>query len=93
MESDLRRARLVAQAGGDRAVALAHYDGDNLLDTARTADHLEQRAAPSGGRPCRLPLLLGFMALSVFWRSFTRDRPKKRSAVYLMDEHPADLSA
>src|SRR5262249_51399492 len=35
--ADLQRARLVAQAGGDRAVALAAHDGDHLLDTARVA--------------------------------------------------------
>ena len=86
---DLRRASLVAQAGGDRAVALEHFDGDNLLDTARTtitwSNALRMQVAGLGA--CML--LLAFVALSVFWKSFRRDRPRKRSAVYQMDDYSA----
>lgn len=86
---DLRRASLVAQAGGDRAVALEHFDGDNLLDTARTTITWTNalRIQVAGLAACLL--LLGFVALSVFWKSFRRNRPVKKSAVYLMEEHPA----
>jgi hypothetical protein len=84
--SDLRRARLVAQAGGDRAVALARYDGDHLLDTARTVIPWNNalRLQVAGLLACFA--LLGFIALSVFVKSFTRGRPKKFSAVYLGQE-------
>jgi len=86
--SDLRRARLVAQAGGNRAVALARYDGEHLLDTARTVitwnNALRMQLAGLGA--CLL--LLAFIAMNVLWKSFTRDKPKRRSAVYALDEVP-----
>lgn len=86
---DLRAAGLVAAAGGDRAVALEHFDGDNLLDTARTVvpwtNALKLQVA--GVAACLL--LLAFVALTTFWKSFRRNRPVKKSAVYLMEEHPA----
>lgn len=86
---DLRAAGLVAAAGGDRAVALEHFDGDNLLDTARTVvpwtNALKLQVA--GVAACLL--LLAFVALTTFWKSFRRGRPVKKSAVYLMEEHPA----
>lgn len=86
--SDLRRAQLVARAGGDRAVALVRYDGDHLLDTARTTITWTNalRLQVAGLLTCLV--LLGFLALSVFVKSFTRSRPKKFSAVYL-GEAPA----
>jgi len=86
---DLRAAGLVAAAGGDRAVALEHFDGDNLLETARTVipwtNALKLQVA--GIAACLL--LLAFVALTTFWKSFRRNRPVKKSAVYLMEEHPA----
>jgi hypothetical protein len=86
--SDLRRASLVAKAGGNRAVALARYDGEHLLDTARVAvpwtNALRLQLAGLGA--CML--LLIFVAMNVLWKSFTRDRPKRRSAVYALDEIP-----
>lgn len=86
---DLRAAGLVAAAGGDRAVALEHVDGDNLLETARTVvpwtNALKLQVA--GVAACLL--LLAFVALTTFWKSFRRGRPVKKSAVYLMEEHPA----
>jgi hypothetical protein len=84
--SDLQRAQLVARAGGDRAVALARYDGDHLLDTARTTITWTNalRLQVAGVLTCLV--LLGFLALSVFVKSFTRSRPKKFSAVYLGEE-------
>jgi hypothetical protein len=86
---DLRAAGLVAAAGGDRAVALEHLDGDNLLDTARTAIPMTNalRLQLAGIAACLA--LLAFVALTTFWKSFTRNRPVRKSAVYLMEEHPA----
>ncbi|MDZ4761621.1 MAG: hypothetical protein SGJ21_11155 [Alphaproteobacteria bacterium] len=84
--SDLRRARLVAEAGGDRAVALASYDGEHFLDTARTVITWNNalRLQLLGLVAC-LGLLLA-IALNVLWRSFMRDAPVRRSAVYALDE-------
>lgn len=87
--SDLRRAKLVAQAGGDRAVALARYDGDHLLDTARTTiAWTNALKLQIFGLIACLGLLL-FISVSVFWRSFTRDRPKRVSDVYQREIYPS----
>lgn len=87
--ADVNRAQLVARAGGDRVVPLAHFDGENLLDTARTTVTWTNalRMQVAGLLACLA--LLGFVAITVLWKSFTRDKPRKVSAVYLMDEHPA----
>ncbi|HOY80449.1 MAG TPA: hypothetical protein PLN33_21735, partial [Hyphomonadaceae bacterium] len=86
---DLRAARLVAEAGGERAIALEHFDGENLLETARTVipwtNALRLQAA--GLAACLA--LLAFVALTTFWKSFRLNRPVKKSAVYLMEETPA----
>jgi len=86
--SDLRRARLVAQAGGDRAVPLALYDGDHLLDSARTVITWNNALKLQVVGLVACLGLLGLVALSTLVKSFTRDMPKKRSAVYQMDEYP-----
>ena len=87
--ADVNRAQLVARAGGDRILPLADYDGENLLDTARTTVTWTNalRMQVAGLLACLA--LLGFVALSVFWKSFRRDKPKKVSAVYLMDDYSA----
>lgn len=87
--ADVNRAQLVARAGGDRVVPLADYDGENLLDTARTTVTWTNalRMQVAGLLACLA--LLGFVAISVFWKSFTRDKPKKVSAVYLMEDYSA----
>lgn len=86
---DLRAARLVAAAGGERAVALERFDGENLLETARTVipwtNALRLQAA--GLAACLA--LLAFVALTTAWKSFRLNRPVKKSAVYLMEETPA----
>ncbi|HOY79292.1 MAG TPA: hypothetical protein PLN33_15860, partial [Hyphomonadaceae bacterium] len=68
---DVNRAQLVARAGGDRVVPLADYDGENLLDTARTTVTWTNalRMQVAGLLACLA--LLGFVAISVFWKSFT----------------------
>lgn len=84
--ADLRRARLVAQAGGDRATALAHDDPDHFLDTATTVINwttpLQMQLA--GLAACFALLLL--IAFTVFWRSVRRSLPVRRSAVYAYQE-------
>jgi hypothetical protein len=86
---DLRRAGLVVAAGGDRAVALEHLDGDNLLETARTAIPMTNALKLQLAGIAACLALLAFVALTTFWKSFTRSRPVRKSAVYLMEEHPA----
>jgi hypothetical protein len=86
---DLRAAGLVSAAGGDRAVALAHYDGDNLLSTARTVVPWTTTLKIQFAGLAACLLLLAFVALTTFWKSFRRNKPRKKSAVYLMEEHPA----
>lgn len=85
---DLRAARLVAAAGGERAVALEHVDGDNLLETARTVipwtNALRLQAA--GVAACLA--LLAFIALTTAWKSFRRNLPVRKSAVYLTETYP-----
>ena len=86
---DLRAAGLVAAAGGDRAVALEHFDGDNLLATARTVVPWTTALKIQFAGLAACLLLLAFVALTTFWKSFRRNKPRKKSAVYLMEEHPA----
>lgn len=86
---DLRASALVAAAGGERAVALEQFDGDNLLATARTSIPWTTplKIQLAGVAACLL--LLAFVAMTTFWKSFRRNKPRKKSAVYLMEEHPA----
>ena len=86
---DLRAAGLVAAAGGDRAVALEHFDGDNLLATARTVVPWTTALKIQLAGVAACLLLLAFVAMTTFWKSFRRNKPRKKSAVYLMEEHPA----
>ena len=85
---DLRRALLVARAGHDRAVALARYDGQNFLDTARIVVNWSNalRLRLLGLIACLA--LLGVISLNVAWRSFRRNVSRRRSAVYALDEVP-----
>lgn len=86
---DLRAAGLVAAAGGDRAVALEHFDGDKLLETARTVIPWTNALKLQVAGVVACLALLAFIAFTTFWKSFRRNRPVKKSAVYLMEEHPA----
>jgi hypothetical protein len=83
---DLRAARLVAVAGGDRAVTLARYSSDNLLSAAKTTITWSNalRLQLAGLAACAL--LLGFIAMTTLWKSFTRNSPVRRSAVYALEE-------
>ncbi len=87
--ADLRAAGLIAAAGGDRAVALEHFDGDNLLSTARTVVPWTTALKIQLAGVAACLLLLAFVAMTTFWKSFRRNKPRKKSAVYLMEEHPA----
>jgi hypothetical protein len=88
--ADLRKARLVTQAVGNAAPALATYDPDGFLDTAKTVitwnNALKLQLAGLGA--CFALLVL--ISLNVLWRSVTRNKPKRRSAVYGLDEIVAE---
>ena len=83
---DLRRARLAALAGGERAVALAIYDGAGVLDSAQpvvpwtNSLRLRIAAMASAG------IMLAWLALAVALRSFNRLKTVRRSAVYAIEE-------
>ncbi|MBU6318750.1 MAG: hypothetical protein KGS00_03785 [Alphaproteobacteria bacterium] len=87
--ADLHRARLIAMAGGDRAVALARYDQTHFLESARTiipwSNALRLQLAGIAASLC----LMTVLALNVLWRSFMRTRPVRRSAIYALQETPA----
>ncbi|MEZ5939257.1 MAG: hypothetical protein R3C52_13750 [Hyphomonadaceae bacterium] len=88
--ADLSRARLIVQAGGDRAVPLALHDSSGrFLDTARTVIEWSNplRMQMAGLAACLALLLL--LSFNVVWRSFRRNAPVRRSAVYLVEESPA----
>lgn len=86
--ADLHRARLIAMAGGDRAVALARYDETHFLESARTiipwSNALRLQLAGIAASLC----LMVVLALNVLWRSFIRTRPVRRSAIYALQEAP-----
>jgi hypothetical protein len=84
--SDLRRARLVAQAGGERAVALAQHSGDDFLNAARTAIRWTDALRASLFTAGALASFLCLMALTVLWMSFRRHASPRRSAIYALDD-------
>jgi hypothetical protein len=79
--ADLRRARLVAQAGGDLAVALAGLDEGDFLDVARTNVNWGQSLYLQLASLLACAALLVLLAGNVFLRSFGRGE-KQHSAVY-----------
>lgn len=84
--ADLRRARLIAQAGGDRAVTLADHDSEAFLDSARTTITWNDTLRMQLGGLAVCFVLLAFIATRTFWKSVVRTRPVRRSAVYALDE-------
>ena len=84
--SDLRRARLVARAGGDKAVALALNDGDRLLDNARIVIVWSKALGMQVAACFACVALLAYIAMNVAWKSFRRNAPIRRSAVYALEE-------
>jgi hypothetical protein len=84
--ADLRKARLITQAVGNAAPALNHLDPAGFLDTAKTVITWNNalRLQLAGLGACFALLVL--ISLNVLWRSLTRNKPKRRSAVYGLDE-------
>lgn len=84
--SDLRRARLVTEAGGERAVALARLDPEGFLDAAQRVVNWSNplRLQIAGLAACGALLIL--LSFNLLVRSLARHRPVQRSAVYRISE-------
>jgi hypothetical protein len=84
--ADLRKARLITQAVGNAAPALVKLEPAGFLDTAKTVITWNNalRLQLAGLGACFALLVL--ISLNVMWRSLTRNKPKRRSAVYGLDE-------
>lgn len=84
--SDLRRAKLVSQAGGDKAVALAQNDPGRMLNTARTVIEWTPGLMMQAAGLIACGLLLVIMSCNVLFQSIRRSLPQRRSAVYQLEE-------
>ncbi len=80
--ADLRRARLVAVAGGDRAVALARLMPDQVLDTAQTEIPWTNRLRLMIVSLGAIAILVTWLAFSTLLNSFWRQGMTTDSAVY-----------
>ncbi|MDF1680877.1 hypothetical protein [Ponticaulis sp.] len=69
-QSDLKRAELISQAGGDRAIALAKHYGEDALNAATTVMDWSMKLISLIAGFIVLSLLMGLIALSTFTRSF-----------------------
>ncbi len=69
-QSDLKRAELISQAGGDRAIALAKHYGEDALNAATTVMDWSIKLVSLIAGFIVLSVLMGLIALSTFTRSF-----------------------
>lgn len=69
-QSDLKRAELISQAGGDRAIALAKHYGEDALNAATTVMDWSMKLVSLIAGFIVLSVLMGLIALSTFTRSF-----------------------
>lgn len=69
-QSDLKRAELISQAGGDRAIALAKHYGEDALNAATTVMDWSMKLISLIAGFIVLSVLMGLIALSTFTRSF-----------------------
>lgn len=84
--SDLRRAKLVSQAGGDKAVALAQNDPGRLLNSAKTVIEWTPALMMQAAALFACCLLLIIVSCNVLFESIRRSTPQRRSAVYQLEE-------
>ena len=69
-QGDLKRAELISQAGGDRAIALAKHYGEDALNAATTVMDWSMKLISLIAGFIVLSVLMGLIALSTFTRSF-----------------------
>lgn len=84
--ADLRRARLVAEAGGDKAIALARLDPTGVLHTAKTEIPWDNRMRLMLASLGAIAFVLSWLAVNTLIESFRRRGPRRRSAVYALEE-------
>ena len=84
--ADLRRARLVARAGGDKAIALARLDPTGVLHTAKTEIPWSNDMRLMLAALASIAIVLCWLAVHTFVGSFRRQPKRRRSAVYALEE-------
>ena len=84
--ADLRRARLVAESGGDKAIALARLDPAGVLHTAQTEIPWTNEMRFMLASLFAMVFVLGWLCVQTLIASFRRRRPRRRSAVYALEE-------
>ncbi len=87
---DLQRARLLTEAGGDRALALLSMEGGAALTAAQTPVRWTPKLRFMITLLAGMGLTLVWLALDTFFRSIRRGRQVRRSAVYGIDEREWD---
>ncbi|MBF17595.1 MAG: hypothetical protein CME88_04370 [Hirschia sp.] len=84
--ADLRRARLVAEAGGDKAIALARLDPAGVLHTAKAEIPWNNRMRFMLASLAAVAIVLSWLSVNMLVESFRRRKPRRRSAVYALED-------
>ncbi len=87
---DLQRARLLTEAGGDKALALMAMEGGSALTAAQTPVRWTTRLRVMLSFLIGMGLTLLWITVDTFVRSMRRGRSVRRSAVYGLDEREWD---
>ncbi|MFC7292107.1 hypothetical protein [Hirschia litorea] len=87
---DLQRARLLTEAGGDKALALMAMEGATALTAAQTPVRWTTRLRVMLSFLVGMGLSLLWLTADTFIRSMRRGRSVRRSAVYGLDEREWD---
>ena len=84
--ADLRRARLVAEAGGDKAIALARLDPAGVLHTAKAEIPWNNRMRFMLASLAAVAIVLSWLSVNMLVESFRRRKPRRRSAVCALED-------
>ena len=84
--ADLRRARLVARSGGDKAIALARLDPTGVLHTAKTEIRWTNDMRMMLAALASIAIVLFLLAAHTLVGSFRRQPKRRRSAIYALEE-------
>ncbi len=87
---DLQRARLLTEAGGDRALALLSMEGASALTAAQTPVRWTSRLRIMLSLLIGMGLTLLWLSVDTFIRSMRRGRQVRRSAIYGLDQREWD---
>lgn len=83
---DLRRAQLVILSGGEKALALAQIDPEGVLDSAQTPIPWTNNLRLMLASLISVGIVLAWLTFNTLTRSIIRARPKRRSAIYAIEE-------